>query len=234
MLRFVTKSDIWAVENRAAQDFLQPQPKWQLKNIQDAVAMELLAGVSGQTVGEVGGGRSRVLPELVKQGNHCFNIDRFDGNPITGLGPNGVPDMSGVTPIIGLVGDPLAWPPGQFDILFSISVLEHVSAHKLGPFFEDCRRLLKIGGRLLHLIDVYAGDSPDEYVERCMAGYREPFTSWLEPAGAVMTEPVTFRCAWASNPDPAMKWWNEIAPALTAKRAVAQSCSLVMDGRRKA
>lgn len=234
MLRFVTKSDIWSLASREAQSRLEPEVGWHLKNIQDAVAIERLADLRGADIGEIGGGNSRLLPMLAAH-NRCFNIDRFEGAAATGLGPKGAPAMKGVKPIIGLVGEPLDWPGESFDVLFSVSVVEHIRVDRLQEFFDDCRRLLRPGGRMLHLIDIYLADRPDRHVGARIARYREQFATWLEAEGPLLdAEKVAFSCAFATNPDDAMAVWNKAAPNLAAKRALAQSCALVMDGRKSA
>lgn len=233
MLRFVTKSELWSLESAPALKRLAPDINWHLKNIQDAVAIERLHRLRGLVIGEIGGGNSRVLPTLA-EGNRCFNIDRFEGAAATGLGPREPPKIGGVTPIIGFVGEPLDWPDESFDVLFSISVVEHVPAPKLPAFFEDCRRLLKPGGRMLHLIDVYVEDGPDRHLAARVEAYRAQFSSWLESGEPLIeNKDLRFSCAFATNPDDAMAEWNKAAPKLAAKRAVSQSCSLIMEGGRR-
>ncbi len=233
MLRFVVKSDIWSATSEAARARLKPELYWHLKNIQDAVAIERLIELRDATIGEIGGGDSRLLPLLARK-NRCFNIDRFDGDPAAGMGPRAVPNMPDVKAIIGFVGDPLDHPDDSFDLLFSVSVVEHVPVDKLDAFFTDCRRLLRPDGRMLHLIDVYLEDTPNHHLARRIEKYRAPFGSWLEAQGPVIAAAdQKFSCAYATNPDHMMAWWNELVPRLAEKRAVAQSCTLIMDGWKR-
>lgn len=231
-LRFVTKTDIWTLEHPAAQRALAPSENWRLKSIQDAMAIGRLAEIEGRIVGEIGGGDSRVLPLLAER-NTCFNIDPFDGS---GSGPTKVAALPGVTTIRGAVGTPLDWPDASFDVLFSISVVEHVPQQTITAFFDDCARLLRPGGTLLHLIDVYlddAGPRRPHIVERITA-YRAPFETWLEGSGPVIeVAAARFSCAFATNPDFTMQRWNVSNPNLAHKRAISQSCSLLMEGRKR-
>lgn len=231
-LRFVTKTDIWTVEHPAAKRALAPSENWRLKSIQDAMAIERLATLEGRIVGEIGGGDSRVLPLLAER-NTCYNIDPFDGS---GGGLTKVVTQAGVTTIRGAVGAPLDWPDASFDVLFSISVVEHVPQPSITAFFDDCARLLRPGGTLLHLIDVYLDDAGPRrlHLAERIGAYRAPFETWLEASGPVIElKAARFSCAFATNPDFTMQRWNISNPNLADKRAISQSCSLLMEGRKR-
>ena len=76
----------------------------------------------------------------------------------------------------GLLGSSLPELPDQsFDLVFSISVIEHVPPEAKNNFYKDMFRILKPGGFIAHSIDI-----PDEYPGRAefetilRAGFRLP------------------------------------------------------------
>lgn len=159
MLRFITKKEYWAAEDDGTVELLPAAPfAWHLKNIQDAVAMSRLRDCAGKDIAEIGGGDSRVL-HAVSRANRVTNIDSFEG---LGNGPVGKPENPAyriVPCLIGSFDDRLA--PESFDIVFSISVVEHVPGEALADFHRDCLRILRPGGLLFHLIDIYLRDDPE-------------------------------------------------------------------------
>jgi cyclopropane fatty-acyl-phospholipid synthase-like methyltransferase len=47
----------------------------------------------------------------------------------------------------------MSWPHSYFDVLYSVSAVEHMQAGSLPAFFADCHRMLKMGGMMIHLIE---------------------------------------------------------------------------------
>ncbi|BBA33358.1 hypothetical protein sS8_1398 [Methylocaldum marinum] len=238
MLEFVTKAEYWAAEDSGVLSRLPKAPfAWHLKSIQDAVAFTYLQDIVGGRIAEVGGGNSRILPALAAD-NDCYNIDRFDGQH---GGPADVPNLMGVKNVIGYVTDPSVTETiRECDAAFSVSVVEHVPTTDLPDFFEACAKLLRPGGRMVHLIDVYLTDRPQEqsglverinhYASVFQLGLLEP---WTPEAKIISTgEDLSFSCPYATNPDNIMAGWNRIAPALRDLRAVAQSCTLKLVGTK--
>lgn len=66
---------------------------------------------------------------------------------------------------------------GSIDLILSNSVLEHVS--DLGRFFDDCRRCLAPGGRMLHLVDYR--DHFFKYPYGFLTFTRATWSKWLDP-----------------------------------------------------
>ena len=110
MLKFVTKEDYWSVldQEKVDQSMLsrlfdqmgkttdfQKKIPWHLKSIQDSIALSYLQNCEELEIGEIGGGNSRVLPELCAK-NTCYNIDEFLG---AGSGPTKRRSINGVTNI---------------------------------------------------------------------------------------------------------------------------------------
>lgn len=238
MLAFVTKTEYWTAEEGTSLSRLaKAQFSWHLKSIQDAIAFMYLHDIFGGRVAEVGGGNSRILPALARD-NECFNIDRFDGRH---GGPKNVPEMKGITSVVGYVGDPADAEllVRDCDAVFSVSVIEHVPTADLVGFFQACADMLRPGGRMVHLIDVYLTDRPEEqhglaerinrYAAVFDSGLLEP---WTPDAPIITGESVAFSCAYATNPDNIMAAWNRSVPALRQLRTVAQSCALKLVGRK--
>ncbi len=102
---------------------------------------------------DIGGGNSRILSAFANS-HECWNIDKLEG---LGNGPQDV----GCIPYYRLVRDYMgnfnpALPDNYFDLVFSISALEHTPENQ-DTFFsilKDINRVLKPGGFSLHLFDV--------------------------------------------------------------------------------
>jgi len=105
----------------------------------------------GAKILEVGGGNSRVLTAL----HHlyeCWNVDKFEG---VGSGPLEInsTDFRTVRAYMGEFSPEL--PANYFDLVFSISVLEHIPADNaaIENVCNDIDRVLKPSGVSLHCID---------------------------------------------------------------------------------
>ena len=197
-----------------------------LKGIQDSWILSLLQGMENVRIAEIGGGRSRVLSSLAQK-NECWNIDKMEG---AGNGPTQVIEVPGTQLIRSYMGEFSSdIPSNYFDVVFSISVVEHVSKRKLEAFFLDCHRILKPGAIMLHAIDLYVFDELHEKVQivdvyrQCIESYD---FSWLLPP--VIDSRATFRCSYASNSDSTMNAWNQSVPSLAPIRKISQSVSIKM------
>ncbi|MDD5198563.1 MAG: methyltransferase domain-containing protein [Terrimicrobiaceae bacterium] len=237
MLKFITKREYWEIEDSGILEPIRESGKlpWHLKTIQDAVAFHTLRPFSGQRIAEVGGGASRLLP-VIAATNDCVNIEPFRG---VGNGPTREVTVRGVTNIHAMVGQyaPIL-EPSSFDIVYSVSVVEHVPQPQLADFFRDCARILKAGGLMFHLIDSYLGDTPGfpKGTPKRLAIYRSALASEsfepFDPAQVLEEREPLFRTAYATNPDNVMQEWNRISPELRERRERTQSCSLLMMARR--
>lgn len=235
MLKFVTKNQYWAAEDAELPALLPPVSfPWHLKNIQDAVALSFLHESRDETIAEIGGGHSRLLPFLSTQ-NQTVNVDRFEGQ---GGGPT-KPD-GGSTVVPAFMGDyDKRLRNGEFAKVYSISVVEHVPTPKLPDFHADCLRILQPGGLLLHLIDVYLCD--DQADNATAINRIRSYRDWLQhescepldPAQIILPEDARFSCSLASNPDNEMNRWNRSNPELRSLRCKAQSVSLIFAARKR-
>ena len=239
MFRFVTKKELWAIEDSGLTAQLPPSSHiWHLKDIQDALAYKYLHQCKGKIIAEAGGGNSRLLPILAPK-NSCYNIDPFEG---AGKGPKAntlPPEIVSVKAYLGqtdaIIND------AAFDVLFSISVVEHVPDGDLKSFFADSRRILKADhGFALHLIDIYTAEKPSpDSMERCRQVSDMFFQHFLPLPGEVMgrdgdwAKALCFRSHYATKPDNAMQSWNKLVPELKEMRETHQSCSLILGGWAK-
>jgi ubiquinone/menaquinone biosynthesis C-methylase UbiE len=105
---------------------------------------------------EVGGGYSRLLEYFCKD-YECWNIDPFEG---VGTGPTVLKPVPYrlVRDYMGNFNAEL--PDNYFDIVFSISALEHIPTDQtMSKVINDINRVLKIGGYSLHALDSVVKDN---------------------------------------------------------------------------
>jgi hypothetical protein len=126
-----------------------------LKSYQDLLVMMLIKGFipEGSRLLEVGGGSSRILRHFSRS-YECWNIDKFEG---LGQGPTNLESRTYpykvVQDYMGNFNEEL--PDNYFDLVFSISALEHVEDEKqFVPICNDIDRVLNAGGMSAHLLDV--------------------------------------------------------------------------------
>jgi SAM-dependent methyltransferase len=202
--------------------FYRPSPSSQ--EFQDAFILSELGNASGKRIAEIGGGHSRVLPYLAKT-NECWNIDPFEG---AGKGPTDVKDDSDIKLVrdeVGSFSENL--PNDYFDMVISISVVEHLATEALADFFRDIARILAPGGKTIHAIDAYLGESEvgagiDRYKDAVDAACDE-----LKPIGSNESlSAARFHPSMVTDPDINMWKRNKLVPALAPKRNVAQCVSL--------
>ncbi|MEG4857835.1 methyltransferase domain-containing protein [Microcoleus sp. K1-B6] len=196
-----------------------------LKGIQDAWIVSLFRNKQQLKIAEIGGGNSRVLNRF-KQNNECWNIDKFEG---LGGGPKEIQEMPDIKIVRSYIGDFDPYlPENYFDIIFSISVIEHIPKNNIQKVFADCHRLLKTGGMMAHAIDAYVCDIPipqrlaivDQYVEAIeLQGFEWSVAPKID-------KNLTFKSDFASNSDLTMAGWNHLAPTLRTTREQSQSISL--------
>lgn len=207
-----------------------------LKDIQDHYILSKLAPCAGMRVLEIGGGDCRVL-RYFSDSNECWNAEKFEG---VGSGPKKkieVPGIKIAPTYLGEFSDLL--PNDYFDVVFSISVVEHVPDDACADFFNDISRILKPGGHTFHAIDAYLFDESDhdstfaQYTKRRLRTY----LNVPEITGGRLTfsiPPVTnesprFSCAYATNSDREMLAWNRVVPSLASVRSCAQSASVIAE-----
>ena len=235
MFRYVTKSRYWEVLDEGIMSDVPATSKWHLKDIQDTIAYSYLYDKVGMNIAEIGAGHSRLLQPLT-QTNHCHAIDEYKG---VGGGPKNRPLLDKVEFVSCSIGNSKSVIVEEsFDIIYSVSVVEHVPSNQLPAFFSDCRRILKPGGLMVHLIDVYVESEKGNNTAlwRRMQDYMKPFNEGiftpLESIELRSLSDTVFNTSLATNPDNVMRDWNILSPTLIEKRKLAQSCTLEMAGHR--
>ena len=232
MFEVITKKDYWGYLDRVAGRLRTSR----LKDIQDAFVLDALGGLRGKAILEIGGGQSRVLPVLARH-NRCWNLDGFEGK---GAGPRRWkwnPRIRVVRDYMGAFNP--AIPDGSLDVIFSISVIEHIETGAMEAVLRDCHRMLKPGGIMYHAVDVYlldpGADHPHAEITRARIALYRSFPAmagftWLEPPAT--DDNVRASAAFADNSCDELYRWNRIVPQLESLRAIAMSFSLRM-GLRK-
>lgn len=205
-----------------------------LKDIQDAFAFFHLKDLKGARICEIGGGHSRVLPQLA-QHNECWNVDRLEGQ---GGGPTNPPLQKGVRLVRAFMGefsDQL--PDDYFDVVFSISVVEHIPSESYPQSIRDATRVLKPGGFLRYAIDAYLLDADDNsrFRDQLRARMRlylqtpvfaDGRLAWVKPPA--IDENIAASATHACNSVDVLHTWNAMFPGLRKLRETGTSCSLQM------
>lgn len=231
MLKFIDKRTIFSCLDLGLHVELGwPPDDMQLKCWQDITLYRELRELKGLRIGEIGGGLSRILPKLASS-NNCFNIDKFEGAQ---GGPTKPPKIKDVENMIAFLGEFSPEIPNDFfDVVFSVSVCEHVPAKMAKSFMDDHVRILKPGGLGLHAIDLYIADYAIPQAEERLNIYKQ----WITRKDIVPRErlgrlPPVFTTDMATNPDAKMAVWNRTSPALKDLRSYSQSVSLFMAFRK--
>jgi glycosyltransferase involved in cell wall biosynthesis/cytochrome c-type biogenesis protein CcmH/NrfG/ubiquinone/menaquinone biosynthesis C-methylase UbiE len=125
-----------------------------LKAYQDLLVYSFITAniPKGARILEIGGGCTRVLKAIAKD-YECWNLDKCEG---VGNGPlNVTPEgYRLIRDYIGTFSREL--PDGYFDLVFSISVLEHIPEddETFEGIYNDINRVLKPDGLSLHCVDL--------------------------------------------------------------------------------
>jgi SAM-dependent methyltransferase len=178
-----------------------------LKGIQDGWIWKQLADARGKKILEVGGGNSRILPRL--KGNDLWNVEKFEG---VGNGPTAPQNLDGVQIVPAFMGEFNPDLP-QVDILFSISVVEHIPFNLYASAFEDMARCLKPGGSMYHAVDLPLGDEPlgvaQQRIQLLLDAAKDNNLLWREPPA--IGPDLSFSCNMATNSDLTMWNWTRIS-----------------------
>jgi glycosyltransferase involved in cell wall biosynthesis/2-polyprenyl-3-methyl-5-hydroxy-6-metoxy-1,4-benzoquinol methylase len=145
----------------ASGDLKDNQRPWVLKAILSIVR-------PGGRILEIGAGGPFVADIFDRLGYEVWVVDPYDG---TGNGPVEYErfrnECPGVHFVRGFFGEQLlSAPPGGFDCIYSISVLEHVPAEALNGVFAGIKKYLRPNGWSIHAVDhVRKGHRAAEHYE---------------------------------------------------------------------
>jgi SAM-dependent methyltransferase len=113
------------------------------KGVEFATRLERGGRLSGARVLDVGCGEGHFLRECVRRGARATGLEFRLASVRYAQERCGIEDVR-TAPL----EDRSAWPDAEFDVVCSLDVVEHV--HDLGTFFEQCVRVLRPGGIMLH------------------------------------------------------------------------------------
>ena len=231
MFDFVRKDALFDALERGLPKKLKAAAPFHMKTTQDCIVYDYLEDARDLDIAEIGGGDSRLL-RAISSANRCVNIEPFAGND---GGPSELVKIPGVRNVQSLLGANSAEIDDEsFDIVFSISVVEHIPLNDLQSFFNDGMRILRPGGLWLHAIDNYLEDKPQHFVSHRVDIYRRwaATPGVTEPVGDIFDGPAVFSANMASNPDDVMYAWGRVAPDLIELRKTAQGVSAIVASRK--
>jgi 2-polyprenyl-3-methyl-5-hydroxy-6-metoxy-1,4-benzoquinol methylase len=142
-----------------------------LKNVQRPWALKaILAKVPlGGKLLEIGGGIPLVACMLSELGYQVTVIDPYEG---AGNGPTEYQNYLQLFPNVNLIKDLFdvnfqGFKPGDFDCIYSISVLEHISEDGIKDVFAGIRKFLRPSGFSIHCVDnVIQGEGVQVHEDR--------------------------------------------------------------------
>lgn len=169
-----------------------------LKPLGHASVLDYVGQNRPQRVLEIGHGARSLTLDLIHNCAECWGIDSYDKEKTVPTGAldkfrESYPTTKFVNGFVG--GSREQLPDQYFDLIFSVSVIEHIAEEQIPIFHKDIFRLLKPGGVVLHSFDVWWGRKT-----------RYMFDA-IEAAGLEWIEPRTEMCVpWES-------WLPTLSPA---------------------
>jgi SAM-dependent methyltransferase len=199
-----------------------------MKHAQAAWMLSELAHLSGLRILEAGAGFGRVLRTLQKHERWALEMPNGNGRTVNEKRLTMPPAIRLVEGYLG--GYVRDLPDNYFDVIYSISVVEHIPPTDVAGFFSEHVRLLRPKGVGLHAVDFYLGDAPQPHVESRIDSYlRAISNAGLQLRdGVSISRPLLFQTRDASASDLAMLELNNVAPRLAHQRARLQSVSLAI------
>ena len=164
-------------ENYGVNPELVEKQKWGLKGYGYSTVFELVQKMHSQAKGslkilDVGGGGS-ALPRVLSEqfGADAWLVDDFgiesnDESTQSWYDPNFRETLPEKNPTIHYVFGRLGGPEkygleqGSFDLIYSISTLEHIPMTMIGAVFDHMIELLKPNGTMIHTIDLTSRKFP--------------------------------------------------------------------------
>ena len=161
MLKFATCNDLIRLRNSYS-DYLYPEEfAWGLKQFGTLFCLDYIEKNRPKTILEAGAGRSLFFDQNLKPEIDYWVADKSDF-----YGADFAKHLDQrkrttfVESFIGEFNELL--PENYFDLIFSISVLEHIPNEKVSTAFKDMARVVKPGGYIVHTIDLNAGEFRDK------------------------------------------------------------------------
>jgi len=150
---------------------------------------------------EIGPGPSRDLFSNISAGEYWV------------LDPHPQWSAPGVRVRTGTLGEDVELPRDYFDIICSVSVLEHLPHAQWMRAAEQLRQALRVGGLSIHSIDAKSTGVPGDHFDQ-MALWREMFLnvglSFLRPPWPVDTRSVfSDPGVWSMSEAAWRRWWAQ-------------------------
>jgi SAM-dependent methyltransferase len=178
-----------------------------LKGIQDGWMLSCLKGIKNKRIMEIGGGHSRILPQL--DGNDLWNVDKFEG---VGNGPLEAQTIAGINVLEEFIGDFAPSLP-TVDIIYSISVIEHIPFDKYVAAYQDMARCLAPGGVMYHAVDIPLADEPlavaQTRIQTLIDSVQQSGLIWQQQPA--ISADLVFESDMASNSDVTMWSWGKVS-----------------------
>lgn len=205
-----------------------------LKDIQDGFIISILQDYQGKRVAEMGGAYCRVMRDFYHS-MECWNIDKLNfKDKVPKVFREG--SIKHINSYIGDFSEEL--PADYFDLVFSISVLEHIKKDDMTNVFLDIFRILKSGGKSYHAVDMFLGAAVESNTH--VINYRlKNFLQLVEETGFQLIEPgimdveqAASNPAYAANSDHISHRWCREKPELRKQLEVKQVVSVKLGFRK--
>ncbi|MEO8210045.1 MAG: methyltransferase domain-containing protein, partial [bacterium] len=151
-----------------------------LKPLGYAHMINLIEAFKPKTILEVGHGAGSFLFDLFKDKIEMWGLDdTIEGSSVSSDALKDMKDHnSHVKFVTGLLGQNLKeLPDNYFDVVCSISVIEHIPAESLADAFAEIYRILKPGGIVSHSFDIYYRQNTRPVYN----AYENANFEWLKP-----------------------------------------------------
>jgi len=162
MYKIGTSEDLWACHERYPEIFPEAFKVHSLKPLGHATVCEYIRCEFMNTdksyrVLEIGHGASSLFFRIFNSSDKidCYGIDENDRKNTVSISALNKLRVSypNVTFYSGYLGESNDLPSSFFDLVFSVSVIEHVPEEQLQAFHKDVFRILKPGGSQIHSYD---------------------------------------------------------------------------------
>lgn len=155
MFELGTTDHWWEIAKKYPELSNQPNT---LKPLGYAHIVNLIESFNPKTILEIGHGSFSFIFEIFYNKIEIWGIDDFlEDSTVSNESLNKIRnEYPEVRFVKGFLGNNIRdLPDNYFDLIYSVSVIEHVPESKLENFFEESKRIIKPGGITAHSYDVY-------------------------------------------------------------------------------
>lgn len=208
---------------------------WTLKGCEYLWLLSKLGGIGPQTVADVGS-QASALPQFVGEQFDCeaWAVDKYDEQRVFAKDRyNELVDRLGYDPrerygrvkyVNAFMGEfTKDLPDSYFDVVYSLSVLEHVDFPNMPDVFRDMDRILKPGGYLIHAVDLSIPLGKSRVIaEKFQPGKSEKATQLLQlPMGRIAAKLLQWMATsrYTTVPMLMAEWLYHWGMCLTATRS---------------